>query len=234
MISHKHKCVFVHIPKAAGKSIEQMFLNDLSWSKDKARVPFLLLINPSKENGPPRLAHLTAKQYTEFNYISDETFQEYYTFGWVRNPYGRIYSFYKYFCYNYLISFEKFVLIYLKENFHNDKLNYFYRPMYDFLYIDGERAVDYVGKLESINDDVQNVIDSLGMTAKSLPHENKSNNIRFKLKLRRLFDIIKSHPSIIFNYTFSKSKKGKKYSSDMKKVMKELYAKDFESFNYDF
>jgi len=35
MISHKHKTVFVHIPKVAGQSVEQMYLADLglNWSE---------------------------------------------------------------------------------------------------------------------------------------------------------------------------------------------------------
>ena len=31
MICHDYKCIFVHIPKTAGQSIEHVFLNQLGW-----------------------------------------------------------------------------------------------------------------------------------------------------------------------------------------------------------
>lgn len=234
MISHKHKCIFVHIPKAAGSSIEQMFLNDLNWEKEIGRVPLLLLINPSSENGPPRLSHLTGTEYVKYNYVSKQIFDDYFTFGWVRNPYGRIYSFYKYFCYDYFVSFEKFVTVYLKKNYNHIDTRYFYKPMYDYLYEDNSLAVDFVGKLESIYADIEVVIKRVGITTGTLPHKNKSNNIRFKLKMRRLFDVIIKHPSIFLDLTFSKNKKKKKYNEEMIEVLKELYSKDFDAFNYEY
>lgn len=234
MISHKHKSIFIHIPKAAGSSIEHMFINDLDWDKKKARMPFLLLINSNGQSGPPRLSHLSAKEFLAYNYVSKEMYDKYFTFGWVRNPYGRIYSFYKYFCYDYFVSFEKFVTFYLTKNFHNKKTHYFYKPMYDYLYIGNELAVDFVGKLESIENDIETVIINADIEKKQLPHQNKSSNIRFKLKMRRIFDIIRYHPSVLLHYTFSKNKKKKEYTPTMKKVMRELYDKDFENFGYEF
>ena len=68
MISHKHKTVFVHIPKVAGQSVEQMYLADLglNWSE---RAVLLLRPKLNTEKGPERLAHLTAAQYTQFGYL---------------------------------------------------------------------------------------------------------------------------------------------------------------------
>ena len=62
MISHRHRCVFVHIPKVAGQSIEHVFLgwNGLNW---KGRAPLLLRPNEDPRKGPPRLAHLRAQDY---------------------------------------------------------------------------------------------------------------------------------------------------------------------------
>jgi hypothetical protein len=58
MISHKRKCVFVHIPKCAGQSIESVFVNDagLTWED---RAPLLLRPNANNRVGLPFLAHLT-------------------------------------------------------------------------------------------------------------------------------------------------------------------------------
>ena len=54
VISHEHRCVFVHIPKCAGQSIETVFLEDLGldWSN---RSILLLRPNECPDIGPPRL-----------------------------------------------------------------------------------------------------------------------------------------------------------------------------------
>ena len=71
MISIKHKIIFIHIPKCAGQSIENIFLRDLglSW---KERYPLLLRPRKANEKGPERLAHLYAEEYFKFGYISKE------------------------------------------------------------------------------------------------------------------------------------------------------------------
>ena len=68
MISIKHKIIFIHIPKCAGISIENIFLRDLglSW---KERHPLLLRPRKVNEKGPERLAHLYAEEYFKFGYI---------------------------------------------------------------------------------------------------------------------------------------------------------------------
>ena len=66
MISHHQKCVFVHIPKNAGQSIEHVFINllELTW---ETRAPLLLRRNEHPELGPLRLAHLKAEEYVKYN-----------------------------------------------------------------------------------------------------------------------------------------------------------------------
>lgn len=62
MISRAHKTIFLHIPKAAGQSIEMAFLRDLGldWS---TREQVLLRPNDDPAAGPERLAHLFAREY---------------------------------------------------------------------------------------------------------------------------------------------------------------------------
>ena len=108
MISNPHKTIYIHIPKVAGQSIEHMFLNDLglSWHNRKD-----LLLRKKKifESGPNRLAHLKSKEYTEFGYIDQETFDDYFKFSFVRNPYRRAFSMYNYLGYSKIISLSTFV-----------------------------------------------------------------------------------------------------------------------------
>jgi len=131
MVSHKHKCIFVHIPKVAGQSIELFFSNllGLDW---KTRAPLLLRPNDESEIGPPRLAHLKLQEYLSYHYISPNLFKEYYKFTFVRNPWSRTVSFYKYGNFNRQISFKRFVEINL-PNLIVEK-EWFYGSQYDFIY----------------------------------------------------------------------------------------------------
>ena len=95
MISHPHKTVFVHIPKCGGQSIEAAFLADLglTWAE---RAPLLLRPNDQPRLGPPRLAHLMARDYVACHYLSAELFESYFSFALVRSPFARVLSFYHY------------------------------------------------------------------------------------------------------------------------------------------
>ena len=91
MISIKHKIIFIHIPKCAGQSIENIFLRDLglNWQQ---RYPLLLRPRNDKEKGPERLAHLYAEEYFKFGYIPKEKYDKFFKFSIIRNPVDRILS----------------------------------------------------------------------------------------------------------------------------------------------
>ena len=91
MISIKHKIIFIHIPKCAGQSIENIFLLDLglNWQQ---RHPLLLRPRKGKEKGPERLAHLYAEEYFKFGYIQKEKYDKFFKFSIIRNPVDRILS----------------------------------------------------------------------------------------------------------------------------------------------
>lgn len=75
MISHQHKCIFVHIPRIAGSSIERWLCGADWWS-----------IEPSTK-------HLLASQA---RVLYRDYWDEYFTFSFVRNPWDRVVSCLKY------------------------------------------------------------------------------------------------------------------------------------------
>ena len=75
MISHKHKCIFIHIPRTAGTSIEE-WIEGLDWWRIKKETK-----------------HLLASQAKE---IYSEYWEDYFKFSFVRNPWDRMVSMLKY------------------------------------------------------------------------------------------------------------------------------------------
>lgn len=91
MISRKHRVIFVRIPKTAGQSIGQTFLDDLGLGWDQ-RGALLLRPNADPAKGPTALAHLYADEHVRLGHVGQAEFDSYYKFAAVRNPYGRLLS----------------------------------------------------------------------------------------------------------------------------------------------
>ena len=147
----------------------------LSWGE---RAPLLLRPNDNPKNGPPRLAHLLASQYYECHYISRELYDRYFVFSFVRNPWDRVVSFYRYLGFSSKISLEEFVLNHLVPAVESG--HWFVRPQVDFIVRDGKLMVDYVGRFESLQADFGYVMATLGLPPVGLPRINQSSLECFK------------------------------------------------------
>lgn len=235
MISHKFKCIFIHVPKVAGQSIETFFLDQhkLSWD---TREPLLLRFNDNGKVGPPRLAHLKVHEYLEFQYVSKEMFQNYFKFAFIRNPWSRAVSFYKYSDYDKFISFDSFVEKELP--FLLKTKRWFYGQQYDFLYHNNKLMVDFIGRYENLQSDFSKVCEKLNLKNKSLPHVNNSENREPLQILRAAYRKIKNNPKILGYLGKDKIKSNdyKDYyiNSSLIEQINELYQQDIASFNYTF
>lgn len=219
MISDFDNCLFVHVPKVAGQSIEDVFLQraGLNW---QTRAPFLLKANANPDVGPPRLAHLTALEYTELGYLDKAKFASLYKFAFVRNPWRRILSEYLY--RGYQCSFKQFLLHQFPtpkdDNFMTgDDLYRHVIPQGEFLCDkQGNLLVDFVGRFETLNEDFSAVSKTITGESLSLPHKNKTTP-----KLSRFF---KAKPKRFEDY----------YCEKTQAFVADYYAQDIELFDYRF
>lgn len=228
MISKKHNTLFVHIPKVAGQSIETVFLRDLGldW---QTRDVLLLRKKEKHEKGTYRLAHLKAKDYVELGYIDAQTYNTYFTFSFVRNPYNRTISLYKYLGYSRIISFSTFVNKVLPQKIQDN--HFFFLPQYDYLYSDSnDLLVDFVGKLETIEEDCKVVFNKAGLHNATLPHVNKSEK-----GLKRGIALLLKNPSLLKHLKVENlfKKQPLTLSEEDKKSIQKLYRLDFKYFNYE-
>src|SRR5690348_14228159 len=87
MISHHHKCIFIHIPRSGGTSIE-----NLIWPAQRTSAElwmgFIDRYHNRYQTGG--LQHLFA-QHIERE-IGPDTFHSYFKFAFVRNPFDRAVS----------------------------------------------------------------------------------------------------------------------------------------------
>ncbi|MBQ4849233.1 sulfotransferase family 2 domain-containing protein [Pseudoalteromonas sp. MMG012] len=237
MISTKDNCLFVHIPKVAGQSIELFFVErmGLTWQQ---RSDLLLRPNEDRLMGPPRLAHLYAQEYVKYGYLSSEQFSQYFKFSFVRNPWARLVSEYTYRKAlgheQYQRSFKSFLLDAFPEPKDDDFIRGVdhYRhivPQTNFLYDhDGNCLVDFIGQFESLQQDFSKVCKYLGINNSTLPHKNSTADLGSKNLLEKLYQkFVKLPKKPQLHYSAY-------YCDETIDFVSKYYAQDIKRFNYTF
>ncbi|HWA10959.1 MAG TPA: sulfotransferase family 2 domain-containing protein [Opitutaceae bacterium] len=170
MINHQHRCIFVHIPKTAGNSVNRAF--GVSW-----------------EN------HKDLRRYAAE--IPAETFAAYAKFAIVRNPWDRIFSDYNYqrkksrprssklFLFeesgrrrNFRTWLEQALADphrYAPETWGGEVSDGLHRwsPQVDWIRVNGRIAVDRVLRLEHLQEDYDRARQALRLPPLRLPHRNR-------------------------------------------------------------
>lgn len=232
MICHPYRCVFLHIPKTGGISVEHVFLAlvGLTWD---TRAPLLLRGNDDPAKGPPRLAHLKATEYVSCGYLTQEQFDAYFKFSFVRNPWDRMVSEYKYRGHPMRMTFKRWLLEHLPPPGFTDAYCHIV-PQHEYLYdADGRLLADFVGRYESLQADFDVVCERLGIARTPLPHENRSLEAP---RIRSLNDIKKRirrwlwtlRPRNVYpHYT-------QYYDAESRELVRRLYRRDIDTFGYAF
>jgi len=234
MISHTNKCLFVHIPKVAGTSIIEVLqdkdFNEKSTQKNAA--PFSA--NDFKFDPPP--PHFRASDYVKYGQLTQKQFENYYKFSFVRNPWARIVSEYKYRDHARKYPFKDFLFKHLPTPAWRDEYCHII-PQYDFLYDEeGNCLVDFIGKFENIQQDFHQVCKSLDLPETQLPHSNQSQSLfhlRYDAGFCELLKRVRGKLSKRQRQnTFSNYREY--YDQECIEFVAELYKNDIQAFQYEF
>ena len=237
LISHRHKCIFVHVPKTGGTSIEDAFVSELGLSFEE-RGQLLIGANPGNQ-GPRRISHFTAVELLESGHITRKLFESYFKFGFVRDPWDRAVSTYKYLRIGG--EFKRFACDILPNSLSKSAyFGYFVRPQHAFLYDrNGECLVDFVGRFERLEQDFEIVSDRLELDA-TLPHKNqhRSPHIPVKSRLRQAaFGIAAlnlSHVMGAFGTKEIRKRPRDYFDAESAAFVGEFYKDDVNTFGYRF
>jgi chondroitin 4-sulfotransferase 11 len=197
MISHKYKSIFIHIPKTGGTSIKKIL----------SKYDFELMSLHQAQDGSnddKTGAYIIGTANRLKRGISDEIWNNYFKFTFVRNPYSRALSNYFFLKYNKKICFNKF----LKKKFNNIiDVWHFTLPQSRHIYNNKKKLlVDFIGHFENLQEDFNNICDKIGIIPTKLPYLNKSNKIN----------------------------KNKLLNNTNKKTIYNKFKEDFENFNYNY
>ncbi|NOD36585.1 MULTISPECIES: sulfotransferase family 2 domain-containing protein [unclassified Ruegeria] len=172
MISHEHKAIFVHIPKTAGQSIEQVFVDELGLSWEN-RDDLNLRYNDDPTFGPQQLSHLYADEYVKLGHISQRQWDEYFKFSIVRNPYDRILSEFRY----RDVKTTGPLFWFLRKKYSNDYSDLARHVVSQTRYLfdqNGKCLVDEIIKFEDLNERMPEIFTQIFGQSRALPKRNES------------------------------------------------------------
>jgi len=173
-VSHKRRCVFVHIPKTGGTSIEHALkMRGRHRREDRRRLMGPILTDELKAMGLRSnfLQHLTATEILRLH--APGALEGYLKFSVVRNPWDRMVSVYHRQDRDMVeqaraqgvaldeLGFEDFVEASMRVQHAH------VRPQHEYLTgPTGEVAVDFVGRFETLEESFQEVCRRLGVRAR--------------------------------------------------------------------
>jgi Sulfotransferase family len=179
VISHKHKCIFVEVPKTGSTSIRAIL--GKAWKPHLNLWQIKQLMATSWTHYGGRRNHIMAALYlllpeARRRETGTKQFETYFKFGFVRNPWDRVVSLYERTEALQLrneMSFEEFVdwIQYSSATCvhsppHRYQLDWFVDP-------NGNLLVDFIGKFERLDKDWALVAQKLGLEEK-LPHRREN------------------------------------------------------------
>lgn len=171
MISHKYRCIFVHLPRTGGSSFEHAIIGKNWWSIE------------------PKSKHLLASQAKK---LYSPYWDDYFKFAIVRNPWDRCVSLLQFASIYYGSSgseLTKGMLDWYKERFgYPVTIEYDYRfytreevwlPEHKGHQVYGnvlDEDLDFVARFESLESDFTEIAKTIGLASKALPRKAQSKD----------------------------------------------------------
>lgn len=199
MISHEHKCIFIHIPKCAGtSSIERALGHHLDYAgrgkQDHRSIREIEPIRPIwKVVGSFENIELSLRAFKDRNKaaanprnkltLTRSQYVSYFKFTIVRNPWARAYSWYQNVMRDEIrrsklnissdLSFKDYLRTYAGKGMLRPQTYW----IKDF---SGSIPLDFVGKFENLASDFDVVCETLGVSDISLPHLLGGSSVHFQ------------------------------------------------------
>ena len=164
MINHDKKYIFIHIPKTGGSSIEQLLLKvDGIEIKNKRLRSY-----PESIRRKYNIGSYGGNQHYPISKFEITSQENYFCFTFVRNPYSRILSEYKW---------QKSELGKSFKNFKQFLKTGTYVPWHresqcEFI----NENIDFIARFENFQRDVDIICDKIGIPQQQLPHKNKTEH----------------------------------------------------------
>jgi hypothetical protein len=187
MINHSLRCIFVQVPKTGSTSIGKTINANLQKKRIRPHSDIMQIKEASKKN----------------------VFDNYFKFGFVRNPWSRAVSLYhrnEGIQMKNRMSFKEFIKW---HNYATDTCLYPTQKKYQLDFFTdsaGEILVNFIGRFENFQQDFNTACDKMGIPHQQLPHENKGKHK---------------------HYT-------EYYDDETRAIVAQKYAKDIEYFGYEF
>jgi len=174
-IVHKYKCIFIHIPKTAGNSVT-------SCLKTLGRKPSCY---------SPKIAK-HAKAFEVKALLGQQIWDDYFTFSFVRNPWALMVSSYHWWLEkapntrryrghkNKIADFDSFES-FMDSDYGRYQINERAGTFYDWLTDrSGNVLVDFIGRVENIQEDWAHICSKIGVSGMDIPHINTTSHKSYR------------------------------------------------------
>lgn len=224
MISHIHKCIFIHIPKCAGTSIERALghLDNHSGRGGQDHRTIRMIEKPiltsnfllSKGNLLEILFRVRHKfrSHTNSNNkftVTKDQYKSYFKFTFIRNPWARAYSWYRNVMRDEIhkINYNITGPLSLKEFLRLYSSVWHLRPQTCWIKdFSGEIPFHYIGRFENLADDFEEVCKLMNLGSITLPHKIKGLGVDYR----------------------------KAYDMESIELVREMYMEEIKLFGYSF
>lgn len=206
IISFRRKFIFVAVPKTGTHAVRQALRSHVGPEDWEQVGLFVTKAFPVPELAAIGHGHLTLQQVRPF--LDPDSFDGFYKFGFVRNPFDRFVSFCAFFTRD-VDSFDRnphaVMHHFLFVAPPHERIHY--QPQHIFFEDDEGRIIaDQVGRVEEMQASYEEACRRIGIPARQLDKVNSSRRSNYR------------------DY----------YTQELKDAVARLYARDLELFGYDF